>query len=73
MNRWQGPWPPAEITGKTGQHELGVKKNMTKLGNIATIELLNIKLNLTDAEYILKTGQTDAMSAFCRAFCRGGG
>mgnify|MGYP005791161721 FL=1 len=62
---------PAEISRKTGQHEFVVKKNIEKLGNITTDELLNIKLNLTDAEYMLKTGQTDAMSAFCRAFCRG--
>jgi len=58
-----------EISRKTGQHEFVVKKNIEKLNGISFSEILNLKLNLTDAEFALKTGQIEPMTAFSRAFC----
>ena len=55
---------PAEISRKTGQHEFVVKKNLEKLRNIDTKELLRLKLNLSEVEYLLKSGQIEPMSAF---------
>ena len=55
---------PAEISRKTGQHEFVVKKNLEKLGNVNTKELLRLKLNLSEAEYLLKSGQVDPLCAF---------
>ena len=37
-----------------------------KLKNISEDELLRIKLNLSNAEYLLKSGQIEPTSAFCR-------
>ena len=61
----------AEISRKTGQHEFVVKKNMEKLKKITTDELLQIKFNLTQAEYMLKNGQIDPMGAFSTVLLRG--
>ncbi len=55
-----------DISRKTGQHEFVVKKNIEKLKNISEDELLRIKLNLSNAEYLLKSGQIEPTSAFCR-------
>ena len=57
-----------DISRKTGQHEFVVKKNLEKLKKTDLKELLRLKLNLTNAEYMLKTGQIDPMGAFCKMF-----
>ena len=57
-----------DISRKTGQNEFVVKKNIEKLRNINLDELLRIKLNLTNAEYLLKSGQIEPISAFCNVF-----
>lgn len=57
-----------DISRKTGQHEFVVKKNLEKLKKTDTKELLRLKLNLTQVEYMLKTGQIDPMGAFCKMF-----
>lgn len=57
-----------DISRKTGQNEFVVKKNIEKLRNVNLDELLRIKLNLTDAEYLLKSGQIEPISAFCNVF-----
>ena len=57
-----------DISRKTGQHEFVVKKNLEKLRNIDVNELLRLKLNLTNAEYLLKSGQIEPMAAFCDVF-----
>ena len=59
-----------DISRKTGQHEFVVKKNMEKLRNIDFDELLRIKFNLTNVEYLLKTGQIEPMAAFCDVFLK---
>ncbi len=59
-----------DISRKTGQHEFVVKKNLEKLKNVDINELLRIKINLTNAEYLLKIGQIEPMSAFCDIFLK---
>ena len=44
---------------------------MEKLKKITTDELLQIKFNLTQAEYMLKNGQIDPMGAFSTVLLRG--
>lgn len=58
-----------DISRKVGQHEFVVKKNMEKLKSINFDELLNLKINLTMAEYYLKSGQMEPLCAFRYAFC----
>ncbi|MCM1265198.1 MAG: DNA polymerase III subunit delta [Candidatus Gastranaerophilales bacterium] len=47
----------AELGQQTGQHEFVVKKTLEKLKNIKPRELVNLRKNLTEAEYKIKTGQ----------------
>lgn len=47
----------AELGHQTGQHEFVVKKTLEKLKNIKPRELVNLRKNLTEAEYKIKTGQ----------------
>ncbi len=56
-----------EISRKTGLHEFVVKKNLEKLAAVSIDELLRVKFNLTNAEYFLKIGQLEPMTAFCNA------
>lgn len=60
-----------DISRKTGQHEFIVKKNLEKLKNISFEELLRLKINLTDAEYRLKSGQIEPLCAFSAIFFGG--
>lgn len=57
-----------EISRKTGVHEFVVKKNLEKLSKMSFKELLDLKINLTEAEFKLKTGQIDPIGAFCEVF-----
>ena len=47
----------AELGRKTGQHEFVVKKTLEKLKNIKAKELVDLRRNLTEAEYRIKSGQ----------------
>lgn len=47
----------AELGHQTGQHEFVVKKTLEKLKNIKAKELVDLRKNLTEAEYRIKTGQ----------------
>jgi DNA polymerase-3 subunit delta len=60
-----------EMSKKVGQHEFVVKKNLAKLSGVSLEELVRLKLNLTDAEFRLKTGENDPLLAFERAFLKG--
>ena len=60
----------SDISRKINQHEFVVKKNIDKLKDINADELLRIKLNLTEAEYLLKSGQIEPMNAFCKIFLK---
>lgn len=57
-----------ELAQKLSQHEFVVKKNLEKLSNVSLDELVRLKLNMTDAEYRLKTGEADPLLAFELAF-----
>jgi len=58
-----------ELSKKLGQHEFVIKKNLEKLKNVPLEELVRLKLNLTDAEFKLKSGEvTDAFLALEVAF-----
>lgn len=60
-----------ELSKKLGQHEFVVKKNLEKLSKVSLEELVRLKLNLTEAEYKLKTGESDPLTAFETAFLEG--
>lgn len=57
-----------DIARKTGQNEFVVKKSLEKLRNISTNELIDIKQNLTQAEYEIKSGIKEPLLAFEGAF-----
>ena len=46
-----------ELGQQTGQHEFVVKKTLEKLKNIKAKDLVDLRKNLTEAEYRIKTGQ----------------
>ncbi|MBR6162341.1 DNA polymerase III subunit delta [bacterium] len=48
----------SEMGSKLGIHEFIVKKTREKLAKVSLDRLLNLKKNLTEAEYKYKTGQT---------------
>ncbi|MDD3238091.1 MAG: DNA polymerase III subunit delta [Candidatus Gastranaerophilales bacterium] len=55
---------PAEIGAQLKLHEFVVKKTVEKLSHVSLKRLVDIKSNLTQAEYKIKSGQTtDAMVA----------
>lgn len=62
---------PYEISQKVGQHEFVVKKNLEKLAKVPFEDVLNFKLNLLEAEFLLKTSQSDPILAFSKAMFGG--
>ncbi len=58
-----------ELAKKLGQHEFVVKKNMQKLARVDLSELVRLKQNLTNSEFMIKTGAIqDPLLAFQLAF-----
>jgi len=58
-----------ELAKKLGQHEFVVKKNLQKLARVELIELVRLKQNLTNSEFMVKTGAiSDPLLAFQLAF-----
>ena len=47
-----------ELSKLTGQHEYVVKLNLQKLKNTSLKDLINLKQNLTEAEFKIKSGQS---------------
>lgn len=47
----------SELGRQTGQHEFVVKKTLEKLKNVKAKDLVDLRKNLTEAEYKIKTGQ----------------
>lgn len=48
---------PAELSKLTGQHEFVVKQNLQKLKNTKVSDLVNLKQNLFEAEYKIKSAE----------------
>ncbi len=60
---------PRELSFKLNQSEFIIKKNLEKLKNIKEEELIRLKINLSQAEYYLKSGALkDPISAYELAF-----
>lgn len=58
-----------ELAKKLGQHEFVVKKNLQKLSNVSLDELIRLKQNFTNVEFMVKTGAiSDPILAFNLAF-----
>ena len=58
-----------ELAIKLNQNEFVLKKNLEKIKNVSLEELIRLKINLTDAEYKLKTGiLKDPICAYELAF-----
>ena len=58
-----------EIATKTGQNEFVVKKNIEKLRNVQLDDLIRLKINLTNVEYMLRTGTiTNVLAGYEMAF-----
>ena len=61
-----------DLAIKLNQNEFIVKKNIEKLRNVALEDLVNLKINLVNAEYNLKSGLIkDPMTAYELAFFGG--
>ncbi len=58
-----------DLAVKLNQNEFVVKKNIQKLSKVSLDELIRLKINLSDAEYKLKTGTVkDPLCAYEMAF-----
>lgn len=69
---YQGTMSTFDLAVKLNQNEFVVKKNMEKLAKTALEDLINLKINLTYAEYNLKTGAIkDPITAYEMAFLGG--
>lgn len=53
-----------EIAKKTGQNEYAVKMSLNKIKNTDLKEIIRLKQNLTRAEFEIKTGEKEVMTAF---------
>jgi len=61
-----------ELAMKLNQNEFIIKKNLEKLGNVNLDDLIRIKINLSEAEFNLKTGIIkDPICAYELAFLEG--
>ncbi len=61
-----------DLAVQLNQNEFVVKKNLEKIRNVQLEELVRLKLNLTEIEFLLKTGVlTDALGAYEIAFLKG--
>ena len=62
-----------DLAAKLNQNEFVVKKNLEKISKIPLEELIRLKINLTKAEYNLKSGTIkDPICALELAFVEGG-
>ena len=62
-----------ELAMKLNQNEYVIKKNLEKIKNTNLEELIRLKINLTEAEYKLKTGAIkDPICALELAFLKNG-
>ncbi len=52
-----------DIARKTGQNDYAVKKSLEKLNSVNLEKLINIKQNLTQAEYEIKSGLKEPLTA----------
>ncbi len=59
-----------EIARKTGQNEYAVKKALEKTAHIKVEELVKLKQNLTNAEFEIKTGAKEPMTALLEGFIK---
>ena len=60
-----------DLAVKLNQNEFVVKKNIQKVINIPLEELIRLKINLSHAEYCLKTGKIkEPLNAYELAFLK---
>jgi len=59
-----------EIARKTGQNEYAVKMTLNKIKNLPSNFIVKLKMNLTKAEYEIKTGEKEPMTALLEAFIK---
>lgn len=59
-----------EIAKNTGQNEYAVKMTLNKIKNTHLAELIKLKQNLTRAEFEIKTGEKEPMTAFLGVFAK---
>ena len=69
---YAGSMSTFDLAIKLNQNEFVLKKNIEKLKNVEFQDLVNLKINLTNAEYNLKSGAIkDPMTAYELAFFGG--
>ena len=59
-----------EIAKKTGQNEYAVKMSLNKIKNIPLSDILKLKRNLTNAEFEIKTGEKEPLTALLEGFIK---
>lgn len=59
-----------EIARKTGQNDFAVKMTLNKVRNIELSKIIQIKQNLTNAEYEIKTGLKEPLTALLEGFVK---
>ena len=70
---YAGTMSTFDLAIKLNQNEFVLKKNIEKLAKVSLDELVNLKINLVNAEYNLKSGAIkDPMTAYELAFFGGG-
>ena len=69
---YAGSMSTFDLAIKLNQNEFVLKKNIEKLANVSLDNLVNLKINLTNAEYNLKSGLIkDPLTAYELAFFGG--
>ena len=59
-----------DIARKTGQNEYAVKMSLNKIKNLPLENMISLKLNLTRAEFEIKTGEKEPVTALLEAFAK---
>ena len=59
-----------DIARKTGQNEYAVKMSLNKIKNIPLSELIRLKKNLVNAEFEIKTGEKEPVTALLEGFIK---
>lgn len=67
IKKYSKTMQPSEISQKIGLHEYVVKLNIGKIKNISLDNLVNLKLNLVEAENEIKKGTIEGRLAFEKA------
>lgn len=59
-----------DIARKTGQNEYAVKMSLNKIKNLPLSELIRLKQNLVSAEFEIKTGEKEPITALLEGFIK---